>query len=245
MISEKIVVITGVSKGFGKAFANQFKKEGFFIVGISRKTPDFKIDLHISADLTNISERDIIIPQIIEKTGKIDVFINNAGVGLYDKFQETEEKELKQLFELNFFAPVALSKQVIPFLEKTNGTLINISSVAGKIHVPFMGAYCCSKSALIAFSDTLRAELQNTNVTVLNVVAGRINTGFGSRALGKASAPETPFASTPEKLAKAVFKSYKAKKRQLVFPMFYKFVIPLFKVAKKLYDKISYNKWQS
>jgi len=243
--TKKVVVITGVSKGFGQAFAKKFKKENFFVIGISRGKPDFEIDLFISVDLTDIEQRDSIIPEIIKTTGQIDVFINNAGIGLYDKYENTTEDELRNLFELNFFAPVALGKQAIPYLKESSGTLINISSVAGKVYVPFMGAYCSSKFALSAFSDTLRAELINTNVKVLNVIAGRINTGFSSRALGSAKPPETPFASSPEKLAKSVFKAYKSQKREIVFPFFYKLVLPLFKIGGRLYDKISYNKWNS
>lgn len=243
MENKKVVVITGVSKGFGKAFALKFKKESFFVVGISRNKPDFQLDFHITADLTNLSERNSIISKILEKVGKIDVFINNAGVGLYNKIENTDELQLRQLMELNFFTPVALSKQVLPYLKKTNGTLINISSVAAFIHMPFMGAYCASKHALNGFSNTLRAELINSNLHVLNVMPGRINTGFSSRALGTSKPPETPFASSPEKLANKVYKAYKNKKREIVFPKFYKYVIPIFKATKGLYDKISYKKW--
>jgi short-subunit dehydrogenase len=239
----KVVVITGVSKGFGEAFAKKFKEEGFLVAGISRNKPDIPLDFHIQADLTNREEREKVVFSVIANLKKIDVFINNAGVGLYDLYLNTKEDDLRKLMELNFFVPVCLSKQVVPYLKQTKGTLINISSVAGKVHVPYMGAYCSSKFALNAFSNTLRSELLNSEVNVLNIVAGRINTGFSKRALGSAIPPNTPFAATPDKLANAVFKAYKKRKKEITFPLFYKFILPLFKFSGSLYDKIAYNKW--
>ncbi len=245
MNNEKVVLITGVSKGFGKAFAHKFKQEGFKVAGVSRTKPNFAIDLHLEKDLLNPKQREEVVKLTIEKFGKIDVFINNAGLGLYDLYLNTKEEDLRKLMELNFFVPVLLSQLVVPYLIKTNGSLVNISSVAGKMHVPYMGAYCSSKFALNAFSNTLRAELTKTNVHVLNVIAGRINTGFSTRALGSSVPPGTPFAASPEKLANAVFKAYKKKKKEITFPYFYKLILPVFKILGGIYDKVSYNKWNS
>ncbi len=242
---DKVVVITGVSKGLGKALAEEFKNNGFTVVGISRSEVDF-VDFHISADLTKKEEIKKVQEEIIKKFNKIDVLINNAGVGLYDSWENMKEEQLRYMFELNFFSVVNLTKEFLPYLKKTNGSVINVSSVAGKMYIPYMGGYCATKFALNAFSDSLRAELKPEDVHVLNLIVGRINTGFSSRALGSKKPPETPsLGASPDKFAKAVFKAYKKRKREITFPVWYKLLIWFVNLFPNIYDKIAYKKWNS
>ena len=242
---EKVVVITGVSKGLGKALAEEFKSNGFTVVGISRSEVDF-VDFHISTDLTNKEDIRKVQEEVIKKFNKIDVLINNAGVGLYDSWENMKEEQLRYMFELNFFSVVNLTKQFLPYLKKTKGSVINVSSVAGKMYIPYMGGYCATKFALNAFSDSLRAEIKTEGVHVLNLIVGRINTGFSSRALGSKKPPSTPsLGASPNKFAKSVFKAYKNKKRELTFPVWYKPLIWIANLFPNLYDKITYKKWNS
>ena len=240
---KKVVVITGVSKGLGKAFAKKFKEEGFYIVGISRTKPDIDIDFHISADLVKDDKKEIV-ERIIKKTDRIDVLINNAGVGLYESWENMKEDDLRYLFELNFFSVVFLTKEMLPFLEKTKGTVINVSSVAGKISLPFMGGYCASKYALNAFSYSLRGELFSKNINVLNLIVGRINTGFSSRSLGSLKPPETPFGGSAEKLAKETYKAYLKRKREIVYPKWYKGFILLYNLLPDFFLRKAVEKWK-
>ncbi len=242
--SSPVAVITGVSGGFGQAFTRIFSENGFEIIGISRHKPETSIGQHISADLTDSTAISSIAKQIRRLTDHVDVLILNAGVGLYNSWEEMDISELRTLMELNFFAPVILVRGLLPSLKKTNGTIIAVSSVAGFLPVAYMGAYCASKSALTAFSDTLRAELSGTGVHVLNLMPGRINTGFSTRAFGSRTPPETPFAGSPEKLAKATFRKYKKNKRQLVYPKWYR-ILPFFRhIFPGFYDKLSHGKWK-
>ncbi|MCK5879348.1 MAG: SDR family NAD(P)-dependent oxidoreductase [Holophagae bacterium] len=243
--SSPIAVITGVTGGFGRAFARMFSENGFEIVGISRRKPETPVGQHISADLTNPTALPALVGQINQLTDHVDVLILNAGVGLYDGWEEMEISELRTLMELNFFAPVALARALLPSLKKTNGTIVTVSSVAGFLPVANMGAYCASKYALNAFSDTLRAELSDTGVHLLNLLPGRINTGFSTRAFGSRTPPETPFAGSPEKLARAAFRAYKTKKRQLVYPAWYRLLSFFRHVFPRFYDRLSRSKWKN
>ncbi|WP_457640283.1 SDR family NAD(P)-dependent oxidoreductase [Persephonella sp.] len=241
---DKTVVITGVSKGLGKALAEKFRKEGFTVVGVSRSKPDFPIDSFVQADLSKQEEVEKAYRKVMEITDRIDVFVNNAGIGLYESWEDMDIDELRKLFEVNFFSVVLLTKLFLPALKESKGCVINVSSVAGKLYVPYMGGYCASKYALNAFSDSLRAELQDTGVHVLNLIVGRINTGFSSRAMGSKKPPDTPFGASAEKFAEAVFNAYTKRKREITFPWWYAPFIMVSKLFPKIYDRTAFKKWQ-
>lgn len=243
---EKFAVITGVSKGLGKALTEEFQKHGYKIIGISRNKGKANPDYFIPADLTKKEDIDRIFTEITKITDKVDVLINNAGIGIYEKWENISEEDLRKVFELNFFAVVFLTQKLLPLLKKSKGTIINVSSVAGKIYVPYMGAYCATKYALNAFSDSLRAELQKNNVHVLNLIVGRISTGFSSRALGSKKPPETPACgATPEDFAKAVYKAFIQKKREITYPWWYRPLIWLVNKFPSIYDRKALEKWES
>ncbi len=238
-----VAVITGVSGGFGQAFAETFSANGFEIIGISRHKPDKSIGQHIVGDLTNPDKLPDLATKIIRLSSRIDILLLNAGIGLYDSWEKTTPRELRNLMELNFFAPILLTKQLLPQLKKAGGTIITVSSVAGQLPVPNMGAYCASKAALNAFSDTLRAELADSGIHILNLMPGRINTGFSSRAYGKMTPPNTPFSASPEKLAAITYRAYRHKKREIIFPGWYRGLFFFRKMFPGWYDKISDKQW--
>jgi len=241
---EKICVITGASSGIGTALARKFKKEGFKIINLSRSKSEVA-DENIKVDLSNPDELSKAVAQLITKVDKIDVLVNNAGVGLYESWENTKMEDLRYIFEINYFAPVMLTKAVLPLLEKAKGTVINVSSVAGKMHIPFMGGYCSTKFALNAFSYSLRAELKEKGINVLNLIVGRISTGFSKNALGTKVPPETPeFGASAKKLAEKTYKAYKRKKREITYPYWYKFIIWFSKIFPNLYDFLALKKWK-
>ncbi len=246
--NNKVVIITGASSGLGAALANKFAKNNFTVVALCRSKPDeneINFDLWVPTDITNSNDRKNAYKIISEKYGHCDVLVNNAGLGEYATWLETTEEELKQLFELNYFAVIEVTKTFFPLVKKTQGTIINTSSIAGKMHVSCMGNYCASKYALNAFSDSLRAEIQPTGVKVLNIITGRVNTGFSSRALAKRQVPESPGGSstTPQGFAQAVFKAYSKNKRQIYYPSWYKIAPLIIKLCPNFYDKKNRQKW--
>lgn len=241
----KVVLITGISGGLGQAMAREFAEHGFKVAGVSRKTPEgFQPHWFLSGDLTEPETAQKAIQGVIQTFGRLDVLINNAGVGVYDPWEAVQEEDLRYEMELNFFAVVRLSRAALPFLKESRGTLINISSVAGKLYMPYMGAYSASKFALDAYTRSLRAELRETGIRVLNVSPGRISTGFGSRVIGKVKSPGTFTKARPEDFARKLLKAYQQKKEELIFPAWYRLFIGFGNTFSKLYDRLSVKKWK-
>lgn len=241
---KKTVFITGVSSGLGKYMALKFMKEGFSVAGVSRTKPDFELDFWMQADITSDADRNLMISEFRKKFNNLDVLINNAGKGIYEKWENTSEAELRDIFELNVFSLVAVTGLFLPMLKETKGTIINISSIAAVIYVPCMGPYCATKSAVSAFSDTLRVELYSSGVHVMNVMPGRISTGFSERALGKLRPPATPGRSAPELFAEKLFAGYRKRLKQMIFPAWYVFLIYLMKFFTGFYEKQNIKKWK-
>ncbi|MDD2479502.1 MAG: SDR family NAD(P)-dependent oxidoreductase, partial [Victivallaceae bacterium] len=215
----KVTVITGVSNGIGRAIALNLRNHGCKVVGISRSQPDIELDLWVCADITIGADRERIRTEVEKCFGRVDLLVNNAGKGLYATWEELDEAELRSLFELNFFAVAALTREFLPLLKNSQGTIANISSVAGKIWIPCMGAYCASKSSVSMFSNSLRLELKKYSVKVLEVCPGQINTGFSSRSMGMRKPPDSPGRSAgPEALAEAFYRAWKRGKSALVYP---------------------------
>ena len=239
----KVVVITGASSGIGESMASKFKAEGFIVVGISRSQPKIEVDLWSKTDLTVKQERLEAFQKISDEYGRCDVIINNAGVGLYDTWENIDEDTLRMEFELNFFSVVHMTQLFLPLLKESKGTVINTSSIAGKIYVPCMGSYCATKSAVYMFSHSLRAEVKQYGVNVLNLIVGRINTGFSSRSYGEMFPPSTPGGGCPDTLANKVFKAYQKKKRQITYPLWYEAVVPFVKLFGTFYDNANIKKW--
>ena len=240
---KKVAIITGASSGIGYALAEKFKQEGFYIVNLSRRECDLA-DLNIKVDLTKQEDLSLALGNLLNKISRVDVLINNAGIGLYESWEDMNIEDLRYTFELNFFVPVVLTKALLPMLKETKGTIINVSSVAGKLYVPFMGGYCATKFALNAFSDSLRAELKPYGVHVLNLIVGRINTGFSKRAIGTKPTPSTPsLGASPEKLANKTFEAYLKKKREITYPLWYKYLIYLVRLLPSIYDEVALRKW--
>ncbi|UKI33816.1 MAG: SDR family NAD(P)-dependent oxidoreductase [Lentisphaeria bacterium] len=184
----KIAVVTGASSGLGRAVAREFRRRGFTVIALCRHAPEADTaDRFLAVDLTDAEQRTRAAAAIEQEFGRLDVLVNNAGIGSYATWEELSEEELRREFELDFFAPVELTRALLPLLEKSRGSIVNISSVAAQIPVGCMGAYNAVKAALRMYSLTLRMEVAGRGIHVLNVCPGRVDTGFSSRALGGGS----------------------------------------------------------
>jgi len=239
-------LITGVSKGLGRAFAEKFRAEGFAVAGVSRSKPNFEIELWLEGDITDPGFRRSLPSALKLQFARLDVLINNAGIGGYETWEQAKEEDVRKLFELNFFAPILLTQELIPLLRENKGTIINVSSVAGRLAVPCMGAYCASKFAIDAFSDSLRVELKPENIHVLNLTVGRINTGFSSRSFGAKKPPGSPGgnSSSPEGLAAKTYRAYTRKHRNITYPAWYAPGIVLMKLFRGIYERENIRRWK-
>ncbi len=178
--SQKTILITGVSSGFGKASAEYLSQAGHIVYGTTRKLkhPDTPYT-QIEADITCHDSIKDAISTIIKKEGHLDVLINNAGMGIAGPIEETSITEAKEQFEINLFALMAVTQQVLPVMRQQNsGLIINISSIAGLIATPFQGVYSASKFAVEGLTESLRMECKSWGINVVLVEPGDFKTGF-------------------------------------------------------------------
>lgn len=176
----KIVLVTGASSGFGRAIAQRLAEQGHTVFGTSRNPFGNlgKIRM-IALDVTDDSSVINTIGDIVAITGRIDVLINNAGVGICGAVEDTGMDEVRRQMEINFFGAVRTIRAVIPHMRaQGEGRIINISSLAGLISLPFQAYYSASKFALEAINEALRMELSGSGIDSTNINPGGFRTGF-------------------------------------------------------------------
>ena len=249
--SRSTVFITGASSGIGKATALLMAEQGYVVFGTSR-FEDRLADLQREATERGVDVKGVVLdinderavdsamPRLLEEAGgAFDVLVNNAGYGLWGPIQSLAMDELRTQFETNFFAAFRLTNAVLPaMIERRRGTIINVSSVLGRIATPFNGAYAASKFALEGMSEALRVELRPFGVKVALVEPGLFETGFidnmtRSRASERTDLPYQPYmdryrnkhrrfelrAADPIEVAKVILKIARSRNPSLRHPV--------------------------
>ena len=182
----KVIVITGASSGIGKSIGNYLTENGHTVYGTCRnpkKYPKSQFTL-IKSDVKRISDIDDLINHVKINEGRIDVLINNAGIGYTGPIEESKINDIESLFSTNFFGPIEMIKRTLPVMRKNKGGLIiNITSIAGYIGLPFRGIFCASKSALEILTESLRTEVKDHGIKVVNVAPGDVKTDVVSRRI--------------------------------------------------------------
>ena len=178
---KKVVLITGASSGIGFSIANYLSAKEYIVVGTSRNPQNYS-GFNFKLETLDISD-SLSIVAVVEKTiaefGKIDVLINNAGVGITGPIEEIPTQEMKNHFETNFFGPIEMMKAVLPQMRSQNsGLIINITSIAGYMGLPFRGVYSSSKGALELITEALRMEMKQFGIEITNVAPGDFATNI-------------------------------------------------------------------
>jgi short-subunit dehydrogenase len=228
----KVVVVTGASMGIGEAIAKVFADEGASVVLLSRDAARSEAarsrighaerTLALACDVRNREEVDRALALTLHNFQRVDVWVNNAGVGIRDTVADVEPSALRELFETNFFGAVTCLQAVAPTMRKAGGgSIINISSVAGHIPVPFMALYSASKFAMNAMGKGARLELRRDNINVLTVCPGYVRTDFGEHVVANRQGnvrPKSVRGVTAERVAQATYRGYRQGKREVVVP---------------------------
>jgi len=229
----KVVVVTGASMGIGEAIAKRFAAEGASVVLLSRDTVRAEAararigfserTVALSCDVRHSEEIDRVLGLTLHHFKRIDVWVNNAGHGLLDSVEQVQMAACRELFETNLFGALSAMQAVIPVMrQQGGGSIINISSVAGHIPLPFHAAYSASKFALNAIGKGAGIELKKDGIHVLTVCPGYVRTAFSENAVRgselKQVRPSSVKGIPPERVANAVLDGYRKKKREVIVP---------------------------
>jgi NAD(P)-dependent dehydrogenase (short-subunit alcohol dehydrogenase family) len=177
----QVAIVTGASAGIGAATARALHAAGYRVFGTYRKPPASRVSgvEYLSLDVTNDESVKALVAQVLSQAGRIDLLVNNAGVGLIAGAEESSIEQAKSLFEVNLFGLIRVTKAVLPIMRRQgSGRIVNISSVMGLIPAPFMALYGASKHAVEGYSESLDHEIRGSGIRVVLVEPAYTRTSF-------------------------------------------------------------------
>lgn len=257
----KTVLISGASSGIGRELANTMHKDGYNVIGLSRKKPNDIDFTYYECDLTNKEQIESVSKKIQEDYPSIDVLINCAGVGTGGAIEEVSYEDLKWVYEVNLFGTIELIKGILPSLRNSSTPkIVNIGSVAGAITIPYQTSYSMSKASVQVLTEGLRIELKQFGIGVCTVMPGDTKTDFTAnrktilvenspykdyvqRSIAKMEKDEQN-GVPPSKVVNVVYKVIKRKRTpiQVVVGLDYKFLVFLSKILPRSIVEFLVNK---
>jgi short-subunit dehydrogenase len=227
-IDNKVVVITGASEGIGAACVSAFRRRGARLSLTARSQEKLECvagsDALVTAgDLLDESTREAVIDRTLTRYGRIDILINNAGVGLYQPAYRADFAAVRAMFELNLFAPLDLIQRAVPHMKQSGGgAIVNVGSIAGKMTLPWFTLYSASKYAVGSLTDGLRIELRRHGIHAMTVCPGYVKTRFQRNVLFGQPPDLTgwnqKWAITPAKCAEDIARGLERNARTVVTP---------------------------
>jgi short-subunit dehydrogenase len=253
-MDKKVVVITGASSGIGKALALEYARGGAKLVLASRsgiKDPEvFKLGaeiLEVRTDVSKEQECKVLIDRTIAAFGRIDILINNAGISMRALFEDVDLNVIRQLMDTNFWGTVYCTKYALPWLLKSKGSLVGISSVAGYKGLPGRTGYSASKFAMQGFLEVVRIENLKKSLHVLIACPGFTASNIRNVALSKdgSAQGETPLDESKlmsaETVANQIIRAIDKRKDRLILTAQGRMTVLLNKFFPKFMDKMVYN----
>jgi len=231
-LNGKVIVVTGASSGIGAALAQAFSQEGALVTLAARRlgrlhevAQKCRAEvLVVAADLVKETDRREIVEQTMDRWGRIDILVNNAGLGMYGEFMTTNEADWRQIFEVNLFATVFMTRAVLPAMKSQGkGIVINMASIGGLIaHADSVTPYVASKHAVVGFSRGLARDLAGTGIRVLAVCPHLTDTEFfttspGAQEMAPVVEKYKSFMDRPEEIARGILDQLDSD-RLIVFP---------------------------
>ncbi len=252
----KVVLITGATSGIGKALAIDFLSKGAKVAICSRNADtllSFSTEINsnnlltVQADVSNEEDCKKFIEKSMNAFHAIDILINNAGISMRAMFQEVDLSVLKQSMDINFWGTVYCTKYALPYILKSKGSILGISSIAGYKGLPCRTGYSSSKFAMQGFLESLRIELLKTGVNVMWVSPGFVSTNIRNTALNASgnAQSETPLNEnklmSAEKCASIILKGIEKRKRTIIMSTQGKLTVWINKFFPSFVDKQVYT----
>jgi short-subunit dehydrogenase len=265
---KKVVFITGASSGIGKSIGEFLHHKDFVVYGTSRNPDAITQSIFpvLKLDVRNSQSIQECVALILQKEGRIDVLINNAGVGITGPIEEIPSEEIRNNFETNLFGPIEVMKATLPQMRlQKSGLIINITSIAGYMGLPYRGIYSASKGALELITEALRMEVKAFGIQITNVAPGDFATNIAAgryhAPVLKGSAYEIPYGNTlqemdvhvdsgsnPNEMAEAVYSIINTKQPKIHYKVgafMQKFSIVLKRVLPDtFYEKMLMNHYK-
>ena len=264
----KVVLITGGSSGIGKSIGEFLHHKGFVVYGTSRNPERILNSVFplVALDVRDANSIHAAVAKVIATSGRLDVVINNAGVGITGPLEEIPMQEIKNNFDTNFFGPIAVMQAVLPQMRaQHSGLIINITSIAAYMGLPYRSIYSASKGALELITESLRMEVKSFGVCITNVAPGDFATNIASgrfhAPILKGSAYENPYRKTlktmdehvdsgsnPNEMAEAVYQIIQTPEPKIHYKVgvfMQKFSIVLKRILPdKVYEKMLMNHYK-
>jgi uncharacterized protein len=248
----KIAVITGASSGIGAIMAQMLAERGAIPVLMARsesKLAEVSAGLRgehavYRLDVTDTDQVMAVMDKVLERYGRIDILINNAGYGVFDKFIDASLDEIEQMMDVNYMGTVRCTKAVLGrMLQRRSGHIVNIASMAGKIGSAKSTGYSATKHAVLGFTNCLRQELVGTGVGLTAVNPGPIDTPFFDIADPSGNYVKNVkwFMLKPEKVAAKVLESIERRTPEVNLPLTAAAGVKLYQLFPRLFDRISYK----
>ena len=230
-LRNNVVLITGASGGIGAACARELERRGAKLCLVARNAEALsKVGgdavLRISGDITREEIRQRAVEETLSRFGRLDVLVNNAGVGLYRPTAEVDIDAVRQLFELNLFAALRMVQLSIPHFRKNSGrprgSIVNMGSIAGMLPLPWFTMYSSSKWGLMGFTEALRIELKHEEIGVMLMCPGYVKSGFQDNALSGRPPDRLwrmkRFATDVDSVAVALARGLERNKKRVIVP---------------------------
>ncbi len=247
----KVVVVTGASMGIGEAIVERFLREHACVVLASRDLARVEAarqrsgaperTLAVACDVTVRAQIEALLAAAIERFGRVDVWVNNAGFGLVDSAEHMDMAACRRMFDTNLFGAIECMQVAAPLLkQQRSGAIINISSLAGLVSVPYMSAYGATKHALNCIGRAARVELSPYGVHVNTVCPGYVQTDFNLHAVrgaeGLRVAGNRRHGVSAERVANAVWSAYRGNRREVVVPWSGNLIVAMYRVLPGVFN---------
>jgi len=231
-----VILVTGASSGIGLAIANYLSKRGYIVYGGSRSAAPSETFHAVKLDVTDESSVSKVVNDIVGREGRIDVLVNNAGVGSAGAVEKTPIEDIRKSFEVNFFGVVRMTQAVLPHMRQQHfGRIINLSTLGSMIGLPYRAFYSASKGAMDLMTESLRLETERFGIKACTVHPGEVKTNIAAHRVISTTADDETYGKVIKKAFQSLDSSVEHGKDPNMFGPLVEKIITTKKVKRNYY----------